>query len=72
MKKFTPPPPKAAVRTVLRNFAYKNRAESRRITQKELEHQVRLCVQNNYPALPPAEVERRVQRRIERGMRPCR
>ena len=63
------PTPNRAMRNLLRNFEANNKAERRFTPPGALERQFRELVLRDYPDLPPAEVERRVQRRMEHGQR---
>jgi hypothetical protein len=55
---------------MLRNFEAKNRSERRYVHPEAIERQVRAQVQRDHPDLTPAEVEKRVARRVRHGMRP--
>ena len=69
-KKHGGPAPNRAVRSMLRNFEASNIAERRHVPREAIERQVRALIQRDYPDLAPAEVEKRVARRVEHGMRP--
>lgn len=62
--------PRPAMQNMLRNFAARNWGERQRVPWVTVERQVRLQVQRDYPDLSLAEVEIRVQRRMEHGRRP--
>lgn len=60
-----------SVRHLLSNMKARNEAESRSVPMVELKRIVREQLQREQPELPDHEIERRVERRIEHGMRPC-
>lgn len=60
-----------SVRHLLSNMKARNEAESRSIPLAELNRVVREQLQREQPDLSDNEIERRVERRIAHGMRPC-
>ena len=60
-----------SVRHLLSNMKARNEAESRSIPMVELKRIVREQLQREQPELSDNEIERRVERRMEHGMRPC-
>lgn len=69
-KKHGGPAPSGAVRNMLRNFEASNRAERRYVSPEALEKQIRALVQRESPDLNGVEIEKRVARRLARGLKP--
>lgn len=62
--------PRRAIRNILRNFDLRNKAETVDVTIEQLAKAMRADLQNTRPDLSDAEIERRISRRLDSGMRP--
>lgn len=60
-----------SVRHLILNMQASNEAESRPTSIAELKRKMRAQLQRDQPELTDAEIERRLERRVQHGMQPC-
>lgn len=63
--------PKRAIRNILRNFERLNEIENADVPIEQLAKTMRADLQSTRPDMSDAEIERRIVRRLDHGMRPC-
>ena len=64
------PAPRRAIRNILRNFERLNEIENADVPIEQLVKAMRADLQSTRPDMSDAEIERRISRRLDSGMRP--
>ncbi|MGA1809466.1 hypothetical protein VHN57_20430 [Sphingobium sp. WW5] len=70
MRNISPHAPRSAIRNILRNFKRLNEIENADVNIEQLIKAMRADLQKTNTELSDTEIERRISRRLDRGMRP--